>query len=74
VIHGTKGGAWWAPARSILGIYSANRIQKQEVCSTVLSEVDSGGPFPFLYGGRVFLIALRGAGAVLKGEQDRVRV
>ena len=44
-------------------------VQKQEVCSTVLSEVDSvhsGGSFPFLHGGRVFLITLRGAGVALR--------
>jgi hypothetical protein len=43
-------------------------VQKQEVCPTVLSEVDrvhSGGSFPFLHGGRVFLITLRGAGVAL---------
>jgi hypothetical protein len=35
----------------------------------VLSEVDSvysGGSFPFLHGGRVFLITLRGAGVALR--------
>jgi hypothetical protein len=44
-------------------------VQKQEICSTVLSEVDSvhgGGSFPFLHGGRVFLITLRGAGVALR--------
>jgi hypothetical protein len=44
-------------------------VQKQEFCSTVLSEVDSvysGGPFPFLHGGRVFLITLRGTGVALR--------
>jgi hypothetical protein len=44
-------------------------VQKQEVCSTVLSEVDrvySGGSFPFLHGGRVFLITLRGIGVALR--------
>ena len=43
-------------------------VQKQGVCPTVLSEVDSvhsGGSFPFLRGGRVFLITLRGAGVAL---------
>jgi hypothetical protein len=42
--------------------------QKQDVRSTVLSEVDSvhgGGSFPFLHGGRVVLITLRGAGVAL---------
>jgi hypothetical protein len=51
--------------------YSANRgtAQKQEVCSTVLSKVDSmhsGGPFPFLHRGRGFLITLYGAGVALR--------
>ena len=44
-------------------------VQKQEVRSTMLSEVDSvhsGGSFPFLHGGRVFLITLRGAGVALR--------
>lgn len=43
-------------------------VQKQEVCPTVLSEVDSvhsGGSFPFPHRGRVFLITLRGAGVAL---------
>ena len=44
-------------------------VQKQDVCSTVLSEVDSvhgGRSFPFLHGGRVVLITLRGAGVALR--------
>jgi len=45
------------------------RVQKQEVCSTVLSEVDSvysGGSFSFRHGGGVFLITLRGTGVALR--------
>ena len=49
-------------------------VQKQEVCPTVLSEVDSvhsGGSFPFLRGGRVFLITLHGAGVALRVNKIR---
>jgi hypothetical protein len=43
-------------------------VQKQQVCSTVLSEVDSvhSGDLFFLHGGRAFLITLRGAGVALR--------
>ena len=72
MIHGTKGSVWWTPAWSMLAV-GGNIVQtgvpKQEVYPTVLSEVDSahsGGSFPFLHGGRVFLITLRGAGVALR--------
>jgi hypothetical protein len=44
-------------------------VQKQEICSAVLSGVDSvhsGGSFPFLHEGRVFLVTLRGVGVALR--------
>jgi len=44
-------------------------VQKQEVCPTVLSEVDSVHSedlFSFLHGGRVFPITLRGIGVALR--------
>jgi hypothetical protein len=78
VVHGTKGSAGWAPARSMLavgGVYSANGGTNARNLSTVLSVVDSvhsGGSFPFLHRGRGFLITLRGARCGAEGEQDKV--
>jgi hypothetical protein len=45
------------------------RYKSRKSISTVLSYVDSvhsGGSFPFLHRGRVFLIRLRGAGVALR--------
>jgi hypothetical protein len=78
VIHGTKGSAWWAPAWSMLavsGIHSVNRginIRNLSIVLSVVDSVHSGGSFPFLHRGRVFLITLRGAKYGAKGEQDKV--
>jgi hypothetical protein len=82
VIHGTKGSAWWAPAwapawsmLAVGGIHSANGGTNARNLSIVLSVVDSvhsGGSFPFLHRGRVFLITLRGVRCGAEGEQDKV--
>jgi hypothetical protein len=62
-------GARAEHVRSWRHIQLQTGVQKQEVCSTVLSEVDSvhsGRSSPFLHGGRVFPITLRGADAALR--------
>jgi hypothetical protein len=67
MIHGTKGSAGWAPAWSMLavgGIHSVTGGTNARNLFIVLSVVDSvysGGSFPFLHRGKVFLITLRGA-------------
>ena len=38
-----------------------------------VDSVHSGGSFPFLHRGRVFLIRLRGTGVALKVNKDRFR-
>jgi hypothetical protein len=80
MIHGTKGSAGWAPAWSMLavgGIHSATGGTNARNLFTVLSVVDSvhsGGSFPFLHRGRVFLITLRGARCGAESEQqDKIR-
>jgi hypothetical protein len=60
---------------AVSGIHSANGGTNARNLFTVLSVVDSvhsGGSFPILHRGRVFLITLRGVRCGAESEQEKI--